>query len=93
MANGSQLLLSDIGYQASLPTIVMPDMGDSGIFLKVFPRDTCHRRAGMTKGGWIPANHLRGEWRLVIRALLLMAEPAGDAEVFAGRFDKVGGGK
>ena len=24
---------------------------------------------------------------------LLMAEPAGDAEVFAGCFDKVGGGK
>lgn len=45
-----------------------------------------------TTGMYVPKN-VENKLLIEMSDCLLMSEPAGDAEVFAGGFDKVGGGE
>jgi hypothetical protein len=45
-------------------------LGLSGIYLRIFQMDPCHRHAGMTQGGWIPVNDLLKIHRQIHRTFI-----------------------
>ena len=61
-------LIGNSSPSPSFPTFFIGNL--SG----VFQMDTCHRHAGMTKGGWIPADYLRGWWSYVVIPDILYRE-------------------